>query len=218
MKKLILAAITVTTAASVFAQGTVIFNNRLGGISHVWAGGTSQVQGNTAADTPAGSTVYATPPYVLIGTVGGLNPSTTFAQLLAAPGSGAAEASLVPSGGTTTFRTGAGSGNIVQITDTLNNIPKDSAFATFEMVAWDNSSGLYPTWAQASAAIASGTALLAGRSAPFTVASIGGDVNTPPNLVGLTSFNIFTTTVPEPTTVTLAGLGAAALLIFRRRK
>jgi hypothetical protein len=214
MKKLILAAITVTTAASVFAQGTVIFNNRLGGISHVWMGGTSQIQGNSSIDTPTGSTVYGAG-YTLIGTSGGLTSSNGVAQLLAAPGSGAAESSLVPSGGTTTFRTGAGAGNIVQITDTLQNIPKDAAFATFEMVAWDNTSLLYPTWAQASVAWNNGL-IAAGRSAPFTVASIGGDVNTPPNLVGLTSFNIYI--VPEPATVALAGLGAAALLIFRRRK
>jgi hypothetical protein len=216
MKKLILAAITLTSAASVFAQGTVIFNNRLGGISHVWAGGSSQIQGNASIDTPAGSTQYGAG-YALIGTTGGLNPSTTFAQLLAAPGAGAPESSLVPSGGTTTFRTGAASGNIVQITATLGNIPKDAASATFEMVAWDNSSGLYPTWTQFAAAQAAGVAgLVGGRSAPFTVASIGGDVNTPPNLVGLTSFNIFV--VPEPTIAALLGLGTAGMLIFRRRK
>jgi hypothetical protein len=217
MKKLILAAVTVASAASVFAQGTVIFNNRLGGISHVWAGGSSQIQGNASIDTPAGSTQYPAPGYVLIGTTGGMNPATTFAQLLAAPGSGAPESSLVPSGGTTTFRTGAGAGNVVQITATLGNIPKDAASATFEMVAWDNSSGLYPTWTQFAAALATGVpGLTGGRSAPFTVASIGGDVNTPPNLVGLTSFNIFS--VPEPTSAALLGLGAAAMLIFRRRK
>jgi hypothetical protein len=216
MKKLILAAVTVASAASVFAQGTVIFNNRLGGISHVWAGGSSQIQGNSSTDTPAGSTQYPSPPYVLIGTTGGMNPATTFAQLLAAPGQNQPESSLVPSGGTTTFRTGAGAGDVVQITATLQNIPKDAAFATFEMVAWDNSSGLYPTWTQAAAALAAGLPLMAGRSASFSVASIGGDVNTPPNLVGLTSFNIFA--VPEPATAALLGLGAAGMLIFRRRK
>jgi len=213
MKKLILAAITLTSAASVFAQGTVIFNNRLGGISHVWAGGSGQVQGNTATDSPAGSATYNG---YLIGTAGGaLNSSNVFSQLLAAPGAGQPESSLLPSGQTTTFRTGAGAGNIVQITDTLGNIPKDAASATFEMVAWDNTSGLYPTWAQASIAWAANL-IMAGRSAPFTVNSIGGDVNTPPNLVGLTSFNIFV--VPEPATAALLGLGAAAMLIFRRRK
>jgi len=214
MKKLILFAITLTTAANLLAQGTVILNNRLGGVSHVYSGGNIQVQGNGAIDTPAGSTIWATG-YTLIGTVGGLPASSTFAQLLAAPGSAQPQSILVASGQTTTFRTGAGAGNVVQITDTLGNIPKDAPFATFEMVAWDNRSGLYPTWTEASAAWAGGL-IQAGRSAPFTVASIGGDVNTPPNLIGLTSFNIFF--VPEPTTAALVGLGAAAMVIFRRRK
>ncbi len=82
------------------------------------------------------------------------------------------------------------------------------------MVAWDNSSTLYPTWAQASVAWAAGT-IAAGKSGPFNVALIGGDVNLPPN-IGVTSFNLYM--VPEPSTFALAGLGAAAMLIFRRRK
>jgi hypothetical protein len=35
---------------------------------------------------------------------------------------------------------------------------------------------------------------------------------------GLQGFSMTPTTVPEPTSMALAGLGAAALLIFRRRK
>jgi len=52
MKKRILSAITLTCAASVFAQGTVILNNRLGGTSHVWgaAPGLLFLQGNSSND------------------------------------------------------------------------------------------------------------------------------------------------------------------------
>ena len=82
------------------------------------------------------------------------------------------------------------------------------------MVAWDNSSALYPTWAEASVAWAAGT-IAAGKSGAFTLASIGGDVNTAPFITPL-SFNLYM--VPEPSTFALAGLGAAAMLIFRRRK
>ena len=215
MKKLILAAITTACAASVFAQGTVVFNNRIGGTTHVYSGGTTQIQGNTAADNPAGSTVYGAG-YTLIGTVGGLAASSTFAQLLGAPGAGAPESSLVPGLPTTTFRTGGAAGNISPTTATFANIPQDAANGSFEMVAWDNSSGLYPTWTQASVAWKAGL-IQAGNSAEFTIASIGGQVNTPPNIIpGLTSFNIYF--VPEPATAALLGLGAAAMLIFRRRK
>jgi len=217
MKKVIVTALAMTCAVGVFAQGTVVFNNRAGGTSHVYGGGTSPIQGNTPTETPAGTSSY--PGLTLIGANGlsGLyGASTTFAQLLAANGAGAAESSLLPAAGITTFRTGAAAGSLAATTATLAGVPLDSPAATLEMVAWDNSSGLYPTWTQASVAWAQGL-IAAGRSAPFTVNAIGGAFNTPPNIEpGLTSFNILP--IPEPTSFALAGLGAAALLIFRRRK
>jgi hypothetical protein len=136
--------------------------------------------------------------------------ATTFAQLLAGPNSG----SLVPSGATTTFRTGAAGGLTVLITDTLQNVALDAPIATLEVVAWDNSSGLYSTWATASTAWMEGL-IVAGESGAFTVQSIGGNVNTPPYFA-YPSFNLYS--IPEPMSFALAGLGAAALLIFRRRK
>jgi hypothetical protein len=220
MKKLILAAITLTSAASVFAQGTVVFNNRVAGtgITHIY-GGAGAVSGNGPTDLPAGTTDWTG--YLLIGTVGGLGGSTTFAQLLGASGASAPEASLVPSSSpATTFRTGSAAGFLAGTTATFNNIAPDAAAGSFELAVWDNSTGLYPTWTQASVAVAAGT-IFGGRSPEFNLTLIGGSVNTPPNIVGaglLQSFSIVTTTVPEPTTAALAGLSAAALLIFRRRK
>jgi hypothetical protein len=223
MKKLILAAITLTTAAGIFAQGTVTFNNRIAGTgtTHVWSG-PAYLSGNSSGDVPAGTTVYGSG-YFLIGTVGGMSASTTMAQLLGANGASAPESSLLPSTSpATTFRTGAGAGNIVGSTATFDNIPLDAAAASFELAVWDNSTGLYPTWTQASSAVASGV-IFGGRSSEFTLSQIGGTTFTPPSMIssvagqGLQTFAIVTS-VPEPTTVALAGLGAAALLIFRRRK
>jgi hypothetical protein len=216
MKKIALMVFAFIPAASVLAQGTVIFNNRLGSTTHVYGGGATTIRGNAPNDTPAGSTSYAGLTLIGANFLGGtFGASTTFAQLLAANGANQPESSLLPAAGITTFRTGAAAGNIAQVTATLAGVPADAPVATLQMVAWDNSSGLYPTWTQASVAWLAGL-INAGRSATFNVNAIGGQANPAPTLDNLTSFNI--PLIPEPTSFALAGLGAAALLVFRRRK
>jgi len=59
------------------------------------------------------------------------------------------------------------------------------------------------------------TALTRGSSADIVISGLGGGQLPPSNLTGLTGFNAVT--VPEPSTIVLGVLGAAALL-FRRRK
>jgi hypothetical protein len=221
MKKLALATLALTCAAGAFAQGTVIFNNRITGtvITHVYAplaGSTSTHKiGNGSSDTQPGTTDWSGYSLVGVNLAGQYGASTTFATLLSANGAGQNESALSAQSQTTTFRTGGAAGNITGITATLGNVPADSAAATVEMAAWDNSSGLYSTWAQASVAWLGGL-IAAGVSGPLTVNAIGGVQNSAPSLVGLQSFNLYT--IPEPTSFALAGLGAAALMIFRRRK
>lgn len=220
MKKLIVAAVAVTCAVGVFAQGTVTFNNRVVGsvVTHVYAplAGSPTVSqiGNGTADTPAGTTSWAG--YTLIGTAlaGQYGGQSTIAQLLAAPGSGQPDISLLPQAtGLATFRTGAAAGFIQGgVTATLSNVGPDAP-ATLEMVAWDNSSGNYPNWVLAGPAWRNGL-IAAGVSGTWN-STVGG-TSTPPNITGAQSFNLYF--VPEPSTFALAGLGAAALLIFRRRK
>jgi len=174
-------------------------------------------------DNPTGSIDYAALGLHLIGTSssaggGGLAEAEHyFAQLLGAPGAGAAESSLVPSSSpATTFRTGAASGQVFVNTATFNNIAPGAADGTFQMVAWDNTSGLYPTWTQASVAAQQGL-IFYGKGNVFSLTSIGGGLNTPPSIEPFAqSFNIVIT--PEPTNAALLGLGAAAMLSFRRRK
>jgi hypothetical protein len=224
MKKLILGAFAVTVAVGVFAQGQVaLVGNSASGTQHIWGPSinapTLSLVGSGSNDhnpTP-GTTPYAASGMSLIGSSGLFGPggaATTLAQLLAAPGANAPDNLLVPSGQTTTFRTGRPAGLTFILTDVLENVPIDAPAVTLEVVAWDNSSGQYPTWATASAAWEAGL-IDAGMSGSFTVNDVGGFLNTPP-VFAYNSFNLYY--VPEPSTFALAGLGAAAVLTFRRRK
>lgn len=221
MKKLILAAVAVTCAVSVYAQGTIQFNNRtLAGTSHVWGPATtpsvSLVGQAITGDSPAGTVNYAAAGSAL------LAGNAFYAQLLGLNGADKAEASLVPQSGTTTFRTGTGAGFLAVTTATLASIPKDAAAATLQLVAWANTpvAGYdLSTWGLAGELKAydawQAGKIAAGKSIAQNVLLIGGDVNTAPQMY-MPSFNLYF--IPEPSSMALAGLGAAALLIFRRRK
>ena len=131
----------------------------------------------------------------------------------AANGAGQPEAalSLVP-GSLTTFRTGATLGGTpAPLTLAVPGIPAGGT-GTFQIRAWDNGGGTLLTY---DAAIANGR--VAGKSALFDVSGLGDGVLTlPADFANFRSFNIGP--IPEPSTFVLAGLGAAALVIFRRRK
>jgi len=226
MKKVILSAFALTCAASVFAQGTVSFNNRVTGtlITYVYAPNPADPStvrtGAGSADTPSGTTDWTGFTRIgASGTGGQYGASTTLSTLLGAPGLNQDPNSLQPATTTTTFRTGGAAGNVVATTLTFNNIPKDAPSGTFQMVAWDNTSGNFPTWQSVLAALGTPSPSddpVFGKSNPFNLTGIGGDFNTPPNPIGLTSFSL--AAIPEPSSFALAGLGTAALLIFRRRK
>lgn len=212
MKKTLITLLTVVGAASVMAQGTINYNIRVTGVvvGHVYGtavGENFQKTGNTAAETPAGTQTY-------LGSF--LTGSNFRAELFAVQGSGQAEGGLTSvTGSGTTFRTGATLGGTIA-TSTLT-IPQvnPASTGTFQLRAWDNTTGLYPTWAAAEVAWLNG-AIAAGKSALFDVTISAGGIDGPKDMVNFRSFNIYI--VPEPSTFVLAGLGAAALLIFRRRK
>jgi hypothetical protein len=125
-----------------------------------------------------------------------------------------AAALLLDSGGTlsliagsaTGFRTGAAAG---YINPNVITIPGHdvSTSVTLRVLGFSGAA----TDAAATAALA-GPANLRGVSNPVTV-TLGGGTVLPPDMVGLTGFTI----TPEPSTIAFGLLGAAALLIRRRK-
>jgi hypothetical protein len=214
---LVLLMLTLLPVREASGQGVVIFNNRIGGGAgvgltlHIWGPSANYpalaLVGLGSNDSPTGTTAFGSASSMALigagGSVGQFGYATTLAQLIGAVGAGQPESALVPVGQTTTFRTGAALGDVAIINDTLSavppystTIPADAPAATFEIVAWDNSSGLYSTWVQASPAWQSGQ-IYAGHSAPFTVTAIGGGTNPAVNLNnnegsanGMRSFNL----------------------------
>jgi len=215
-KTLLVTLLTVGVVASALSQGSVNFNNvnSASGLRAPIYGPevgnpATLLQGNTSGGLPAGTTVYTGP--LLTGT--GYS-----AQLWAAPGNDQAEASLKGAANAVTgFRAAGNTAGFVNAIGvyTLDGVAKDAASATLQMRVWDNAGGI-DTWDKA---VTRGWGF--GKSTLFNVAAIGGDFNVQPLPLGLRSFNISGnpgTIVPEPSSFALAGLGAAALLIFRRRK
>jgi hypothetical protein len=190
MKKYIsILAITVVAAATSFAQGTLVFVNS--STSTVKAGGTNVPSGGGSVEFLWGATSAQAPASSL-----DLNPAgwTALAGTIK---------SLSPAG-----RFNAG-------TFTINGIAPGAVVGGL-VRGW---TGAFATYAEA---IAGGAMI--GYSAPFTV-DTGDPTTTPPGTAGA----IFNSTaapftgltvslVPEPSSMVLAGLGAASLLLFRRRK
>jgi hypothetical protein len=213
MKKTLLIALLMAGAASVFGQGAINWGNQAGGRFPIYGpdpGNPSSSQsGQSSLGNPPGATAYN----------GALLQGTGFTFDVFAGPSAAPEGSLVLIA-QTTFRTSANPAALPAglVNGGTTTVPGVTAGQTahYEIRVWNNQGGTILTWAQAQAA---GTTAM-GQSALLTSAALGGSLTdgTPvanPNTV-FTSFNI--AQVPEPTTFALAGLGAAALLIFRRRK
>lgn len=117
---------------------------------------------------------------------------------------------LVP-GSTTTFRDGASNAALAKyingLTVTIPGTTIEQANVTVQMRAWLTSAGSFEAAA----------ATQRGSSGDLVIAQLGGGAN--PNVANNlpASFTGFVVQVPEPSTIALGVLGAAALL-FRRRK
>ena len=199
MKTLALGFGMLLCSAAVFAQGTVIFLNRVPGVlvAPIYgpdpANSMEALTGNSPDGMPPGTTVYGGPP---------LAGSGFTAQLWGGPDAN----SLAPATGasTETFVI-AGFWQTPANPAIIPTVPLGSV-AQLQVRVWDNRGGTITTWSQA---VAVGDVL--GESAVFSQ-YLGSEL--PLNLYGLTSFNIHES--PEPSTFALMALGAIALLALRR--
>jgi hypothetical protein len=208
MKQTILTILLVSTAAAVYGQGSVVFNNRVVGtvVSPVFAPEPGapglRRSGNPSTGTPVGSTVYG----------GAALSGTGFtAQLWGGPQGTAMGSLLLCPGSQTTFRTGAAAGFVTAPAPnpTVLGVPENGT-ATLQLRAWDNMNNTVTSYA---AALQLGVA--AGFSDLFDVSPLGGILTPSPNIAGLRSFNL--TQVPEPSLIALGALGLGALLLRRRK-
>lgn len=217
MKKLILTAAVTVMCTATFAQGLINFGNGFSGTAGRFpvfgpdttdANRALQGQPSGTLGVPTGTTVYTGP----------LLQGTGYTMALFAGASTVADADSLAFVTAVGFRTAAANalpaGLVTTATIPLQGILAGSQ-AHIEYRAWDNKGGTITTWDQA----VNGSAAW-GRSGMFTTAALGG--TDPGGAIVLTpngvaqSFNIHL--VPEPSTMALAGLAAAGLLIFRRRK
>lgn len=197
-KKVIALLAVVLTAGFAYGQGAVNFD-------------TKAVGAKVTLDASEGGAALAGNLYL--------------AQLYAAAGSGVAEASLLPVGSTVYFRGGINAGFVTisgvgpsgsDVNPVVNLFTAAqgaaNSAATVQLRAWETARGA--TW---EAAGGFGAAHV-GESAILAIGTTGGygsPPTTPPDLTGLQGFSL--RPVPEPSTIALGLLGAAALLIRRRK-
>jgi len=190
MKKL--AAILCLSALSTgaFAQGLINFFNNA---NTLVSSGTSV--NNTAAISGAPGSFY----FALLTSAVGAN-TFTFANVL---GTNQASAGR--------FNGGAN----VQVAGWAAGTARD-----FEVAGWDSSLGatFNPAWLTGTTPGVGFSSLGTGQAGGFNGTGTLPNLNIFGGATGIqTGFNVITG-VPEPSSMALAGLGAAALLIFRRRK
>jgi len=165
-------------------------------------------QSTSTLEIPAGTTVFPG------GAIQGAGYTFAFFA-----GSGGTVSNALTLYASTSFRTGGGAGLVAGGLVTINNANAGTP-ASFQIRVWNNQGGTLATWTQAEAAWLAG--LTDAAVTPVILSSGLGGTDSNGNPVnpavdsGWVSFNTYS--VPEPATLTLAGLGAAAMLIFRRRK
>ncbi len=212
MKKLIGTLGIAAVAVSAYAQGTISVANGATSLVQQWTSAQNSTLMSVAAN--AGMIQFLAAPdktaFTALGTMGASGFASTYATmtayLAANPGWNAYNvAAVAPVAG----RFNAGTVTVSPLTPGGN--------IEYTVVGWTGTSA---TWDAAYAAGAMG-----GQSALFTGIATGNPTTTPPGTPGAISGTftglqlgpIVGTITPEPSTFALLGLGAAAMLIFRRK-
>jgi PEP-CTERM motif len=243
MKKLILTAVLSVASAAAFGQGTIDLANIAKGTfvqpifqPNPFPSNTVETVGSPSAAaysgvSPAGTTVFGGAPVttaydmVLLYSTASVGSPSLMSAATILPFRSAATATASPSGGVVTVPT-------IPIPGTTGGTLINFAIGAFlvdpTVAAWEAGNTGYSAaalWAEALADFtAADQASQLGYSAIVTGIALGGEDTTggphaePTTEEGWTSFSLVGQSVPEPSTLALAGLGAAGLLLFRRRK
>jgi hypothetical protein len=207
MKKTTFIVCLIAYALNGFAQGSVVFANRIGPAvlqTHVYLNPSGDVYrhvGNGPGDYPPGNMNWSgfTP----------LQGADWRAALIVNPGPAQSFCSQ-----TTTFRTGAAAGYLNPITATLPGVSLDAPSVNLAIFVWNNSSGRFNNPIDAWTAWQQCLVCAGGVSPTFTVKAVGGYLNVPPIFDQLQSFSIYA--MPEPSAVLIGLFGAGATLWGRR--
>jgi len=204
MKKTILLAAMLAATVSVYGQGSFIFDNLSQSNGVVPVSITANPAGAHPGEGAAGAFIgssYTASLFYETGTVGSQAAFDAGSPILFP---GADTAFIGTTGGSpTTDGAGLFGGGI-------QTLPGVTGTISVEVRAWWNGNGV-TSYAQS---LAGGYNV--GESIPVSVVLATGAAQ-PQALEGLQSFTVVGV-VPEPTTLALCGLGAASLLLFRRKK
>jgi hypothetical protein len=233
MKRTLILALSVAGALGAYAQGTVNFAEAPDATIYIYAPQTgspgTETTGNSASDTPAGSTVYTG------GVIGGNSTSSGAtgygngnnytAELYGAAGTGLAFTALSPlTQYESTFSVkGAGAGLFLGASPATDpgiagTGTASTAVATVALAAWYNGGGTITSLSAAEAAKVPYGFSLPTSTFSGPLGGTGSPPNVPPDLTGLTSFSLVTSPVPEPATITLGIMGVGAFLARRRKQ
>jgi hypothetical protein len=201
MKKILLTtAMCLIGAASLMAQGRIIFANSSTTPIQI---SNPQINGGVASILGTGSTAAF-----------GIGPASVRISLFAGLSSGSLSPVLIGTAANQTYVTNTASG-IASAQGTFaggNPLPLpgfDGSAPVFLQMIIESFTGSVPY--KATSSIISVTPALSPAAATTVFGAAGG-----PNLWNSASFTMVP--VPEPSSMALAGLGAASLLLFRRRK